>query len=550
MTIVARCCFADEGAEPITLMAPAQRHYWVGDNALLLGFPASPEGVPWNELPDGLRREIAEAAGDGSARLKGSWTLFLSRAGELIVRTDPFGTRPLFVRQISRDTVAIADEIWSLLDPMPELDIIGMADFLLVGHHLGSRTIFTDISMIEADSLVRIAAGGIHKRLLSPPAPLTIGESLDDAVDALEASLLHAYNPYRVTGSLLVGLSGGLDSRVVLATAVEQGFDVHAWTFTLYPDSEEERLARSLAQSVGVGHTVSFRGPVTLIKEALPFIRATSAQLSLEHIHAYGSRTDPPNGYEVAAWGLGGEAHSGAYLLPLNTPASQVVRERVFALAEKRDPSSLQTYLPGVPDWSDRLHALVERWYENVDRDPRRSDYIVLRNRLGRFLVWGSLSVRDRFDYIYPLLDEDVIRVTYGMPEKWQRGARAYRRLIHRRWPSLGRIHNVATGSPLSWNSRLLRLIARKLRPLHLRGRPLYFTGQEIYQNAFSPLSDRALAHMTPLLKRYGLDIEGLIQRFPNHAGPLRLRLISLYLALHESEDGGLATLSWLPGQE
>jgi asparagine synthetase B (glutamine-hydrolysing) len=515
-------------------MASEQRSIRVGERALILGYPASPDGLPWSELGEREAGDILARTLEGTARPRGGWTVVAEAAGELVIRTDGFGSRPLFWTSRGERT-CVSEDIWSLLPEHPELDPIGIADFLLVGHHLGERTSFAGVSAIEADCVLRIGRGAPSKRFLRPPQPEPADTSLEASADALESRLMAMLQPYRDLGSLLIPLSGGLDSRVVLAVAVEQGVAGGAWTVTLIPNSEEEELARAVTRVLDVDHTVTFSEPDELRPEARPFVRDTSGQLSLEHIHGYPQRLAAPEDLPVVASGVAGEVAAGTSMLPQRIAPEEVLRARARGLTAGRDPESLQDRLPGVPGWSDRLLELLDGWYAAVDRNPRLADFILIRHSPCRFRTFGLISRRDRFDYICPYLDEELINVCYGMPERWQRDATAYRRVVERRWPELARIPWERTGLPLTRYPSRLRWRARTLRRQLRLGQPIAFTDGRLYPRTFQELIETATARLRPVCDELGIDLDRLLRDAPPHrwlGRTLRLRIATLYLTL------------------
>lgn len=528
-----------EHTAPVELAAPNEQHsVWTDDRGCLwVGFPASSDRVPWQMLTSREQARLAAGAIEGSISPTGSWTLLANDGGGLVVRTDAHGTRPLFWRTAG-ECVEFADDIWSLLDPVPQLDPVGVADFLLIGHHLGRRTIFAGVSATTADSALRFGRNGITRRSFEPIQPKPFESSLDDAADMLGSALECVYEPYRDIERLLVELSGGLDSRVLIALAVEQGFHTHAWTVTLQRRSEEERLARAVAECLGVGHTVSHKPRQDLLGSARDFINRTSGQLSLEHIHAHGCHFDTPSEFNVSVNGIDGDVIcGGSFLLSPGTADDQVVEARLRQLVGS-EPSQLQVRLPGVADWLGRARRLVSEWYGYVGMNPRLSDYTVIRNRPGRFSVYGPISQRERLDYLPPFLDGDLWHVCYGMEERWQRQSQAYRRFVERRWPQLAAIPWEKTGLPVGKYPGRLAQRRRSLRRRLNLGAPISFTSPAIYGRALHPLVVTAVAACDPVMRELGIDVAGLLSDHPANTGTgrgLRLRLASLHLALQHS---------------
>jgi asparagine synthetase B (glutamine-hydrolysing) len=522
MTLLAEHTSEGGTAPGVVLHAP-EAGAWrrVGSDGLLLGFPVTRDG---------------EALG-------GSWTQLAREGDELAISSDRFGTRPLYMRTVGGRTL-VADDIWSLLDPCPALDPLGVADFLLVGYGLGRRTIFEGVSSTQADGKIRVGRSGTQIDFNPLPEPAAIAPTLDAAVDALDAELGRLLDPYGDLGRLLVPLSGGLDSRVVLAAAVDAGLDVHAWTFVARDGTAEERLAADVARTLSVPHTIS-RATDAGFADVDQFVRASSGQLSLEHMHGYGAHREAPSEYAIEANGVWGDILcGGSRLPPAGTPAAAIEQHHARSLVQGRDPNALQRHLPGVPDWEPRLRELVTRWWEDVDRDPRRADLMWARNRTARFNVHSLIAaMRDGLDYITPFLDDSMMRTCYGVGERWQRDSLAYRRAICRRWPALGRIPWQKTGLPVNRYPARRHAAMRRLRgAVGLGPASTAFTDQAVYEQAFDDLIAEAVAELSAVLDAIGIDLRRLLAAYPRetgHGGALRLRVATLAVALRGASGSG-----------
>src|SRR4051812_43130419 len=117
-----------EGSVTTTLSSPAarQRTISLGDDSLLIGFAATRDGVPVSAMPLKERQSLPERLATGKTELKGDWAFISSSSGGLTVRTNAFGTKPLFWRQDGR-TIEVADELWDLVSPDEPLDAEAIA---------------------------------------------------------------------------------------------------------------------------------------------------------------------------------------------------------------------------------------------------------------------------------------------------------------------------------------------------------------------------------------------------------------------------------------
>ncbi len=517
-----------------------QRSMWIDDDLLALGFPATTDHRPLSTVDKETLRSLGWRAIDGEAILGGGWTLIGKRPDRLIVRTDPYGSRPLFWTHSDTET-KLSEEIWPLVSPKTDIDAVGVADFLLLGQHVADRTIFRDVFSSQAHSRLTLKANGeVERSLFFYPESARVGPTLDDAISALEIALSELYLPYSDVKHLLMPLSGGLDSRVLLCLALEHGFRVHAWTFAMRPGTVEESIARRVATTLGVDHTVSIRDKTDLRKNAAAFVRATSGQLSLEHAHVYGSQWEPPREYDLAVNGIYGDAFcGGSFLLAPGQNMTELRKARLDWLLGGRPLPALQERLPGLPFWSERLQEQLTESFARAGSTPRRADLAVLCDRPGRFNVWGSIAVLDRYDFIAPFLNNDLIGVCYGMDEQWQRESIAYRKVIAKRWPSVTSIPWAKTGLPVNREAgRALRLRRRIQRRMRIPTRAMTFTDVSIYAEAFQDLSIKALEVLTKPLADIGIDLPGLADDYPvqtPHGRDLRLRAASCLLALREA---------------
>jgi len=529
MTVLAR--WTPEGVE----LCPPQheRATWVDEDTLLLGFPAAPDRTPWSRLDADRQAHLVESVVSGSDRLTGGWALIARRGGTLIVRSDPAATRPLLWRRAG-NRVTLADDIWSLLDNDHPLDPAGVADFLIVGYGVGSATIFEEVRVLGVDTVARFDADGDHLTTFDPPASDPEPRSLDEAAQALGTRFDALLAPYDDLERVLVPLSGGLDSRVLAALAVDRGLDVHAWTFALRRGSADERIARRVARTLGVPHTVSIVDPAAMPDRATAWVDRASAQMSLEHIHAFGAHTDVPEGFDVSLSGPLGETVVGdMQFLPAGTQPDDVLTARLRRLVQGRDPDLLDRRLPGVPGWSSRMLGLLQAFYETVGCDPRRSDYVVLRNRPARFTPWAVHAARDRLRWVLPYTDQALWGTTYAMPEQWRRGSVAYRHLVAERWPALGRITWERTGLPpgrrVGSAEALARHVARRIARRHSS-----FVDPRRLADKFAPQISRAQSRTAPVLSELGVDVAGLLDDHApdtTHGRALRLRLATIDLA-------------------
>ena len=531
-------------ADRVRLAPPRlQRHVDAGARYLFLGFPADTDGRPLTALTEPERAAIASHTARGDTRPRGMWSLVADDGGELVLRTDRQASRPLFWRSDAK-SAAISEDIWPLVDSSHELDPHGVADFLLAGHGLGSSTIFAGVHAAEADTILRFRRGAVD-RVVHSFEPIEAPVAVADLLDRLEDSLVRCFDPYADEERLVAGLSGGLDSRVIAALAVERGVDVIGWTFSMIPRSREVALARRVARALDLPHVISQGSPAGLLGVAGEFVLRSSAQASLEHIHAYGSERELPDNYGVLATGVWGDhGRLGDFLFPPGT--SRAVVEETFQqrLLAGRPEHLQERFLPGLSDWPERVRDLTRRWYDEAGGDPACAELMYARSRVPRMNAWGMASIRPHMEAIAPFMDEELMRACHALPHSLQHEARGFRRVIARRWPALGDIPWDRSGVPLRRDPNRIesRVQSARVRLNSRARRSGGFTDTRLYRRSLSPLISSAQSALGPMLADLGIRLDALLEDHPEESlrgAEIRLRLATIAVALEQAHTIG-----------
>lgn len=185
-----------------------------------------------------------------------------SHKQELILAGDPGGLRPIYLAH-KGETLAFAPEVKALLSVPAvsrEIDFQGIMSFVQYGFPVGDRTFFRDVKVLPGGAFARFHRGQLQierywKMQYQEDAkcePRGIQEHfLETWQDAIQRQTDHRPD----LGSLL---SGGMDTRLILAGLVAQEKKVRTFTFGV-PDSQEVRLARQVAAA---SQCVNFFTPV------------------------------------------------------------------------------------------------------------------------------------------------------------------------------------------------------------------------------------------------------------------------------------------------
>jgi asparagine synthase (glutamine-hydrolysing) len=197
-------------------------------------------------------------------RLRGMYAFALYDADDqsLLLARDPFGKKPLFLRELD-DGFAFSSEIPPLLDlPGPDagLDDEVMSEYLLRRYVTGPATFFKGVRKLNPGHyLVWKQGKAAETRFYTPPfattasQPLSFGEALESFSATLDEAVRIRMRSDAPFGAFL---SGGLDSSVVVALMARHSSGPVA-TFSVgfaERDFSELRHARRVAERFGAKH--------------------------------------------------------------------------------------------------------------------------------------------------------------------------------------------------------------------------------------------------------------------------------------------------------
>lgn len=183
--------------------------------------------------------------------------------GESLLFNDRFGMERLFVFEDDRRLI-FSSEAKAILAAVPEtrsLDADGVAEFLACGCSFGERSLFRNIRVLPPGTLVtcpRRRPGRerpyFDRAVWEQAEPLPERDFLDRFGGALEGVIQrHASQPPAVA----LSLTGGLDSRMIMASLAAGRRSVSCYTFgSMHRDTYDVRVARSVAERCGQPHTV------------------------------------------------------------------------------------------------------------------------------------------------------------------------------------------------------------------------------------------------------------------------------------------------------
>ena len=421
------------------------------------------DGELWPEgrsAPPPSAEELARVAGDPEA-LAAADGLFTAATFETSSRTltlasDRLGLRPLYYMETA-DWFAFAGEVKALLaicGGLPPIDDTAVRQFFAFDHMFGDRTWWRGVQLMRAASLWRITQ---HERTRT--TYWTFDDVAPDPLDETElgreltARWSQAVARDSRPGLTPLLLSGGQDSRLLLAELREQGRDVLAVTFGR-PQSPDMRLARECARTAGIEHRQCVLTMQNWWDGREAAIWQTDGLVSVHHLHA-----------AIAAPAI----HAGNLYSPTN-----------FAGDLLFGGSLLYGEVP--PSWRQNPEPLLARTFIDnpiVGRDEALDAALVdartctagsspicfhLSQRVRRLTLTGPGCLAADCEPVFPSVSRNLIELSLaGMTDELRLHHRFYNRWLVRRHPRFfAEIPWQATGRGLAESRRTL--VLRSLR--------------------------------------------------------------------------------------
>ena len=312
------------------------------------------------------------------------------------------------------------------------LDAETLPEFVTFEYPGGERTLIAGARALPVATRVDLTATGPSETSYWPRAerwtPLPEAEAQRHAERALLESLGRRLD--RIDRPLL-GLTGGLDSRVAAGALRELGIPFEALTWGA-PDSPEPSAAREAAEALGAPHRWRPAEP--------PDSRAALARLT--RLALWSDGTCPldlwgevlPTQGSAFVTGLGGEVGRAFYYMPraLEEPDPSIRRLRRLLAVPLRIPRARREAVRAV-------EGRVEEWLADAEtlgyRGWARLDAMYGEQRLRR---WGRLVLqRSEPPVVAAFATPEVTRALVSLPLRERVSSGFHRRFLSTRLPQL-----------------------------------------------------------------------------------------------------------------
>ena len=338
---------------------------------------------------------------------------------------DRFGLQRLCFHE-AKDAFYFAAEAKAILAIRPELrsmDSRGIGEFITSGCVLENRTLFTGIHALPAASAWSFRGGALEKKAAYfEPREWEQQEALDEESyyqqlrEAFTTRLPRYFNGRERIG---VSLTGGLDTRIIMAWRKAASGDLPCYTFgSMYRENQDVYLARRVAEICGQ-----------------PYQVVTDDERVLSRFPHYAERTlyltdgCVDISRSVDLWN-NEMARQIAPVRMVGTFGSEIIRKSVM----------FKAVLPSPVPFSPEMFAEISRGvdtYRNLLRGNRTS--LVAFTQTAAYHFGVVMLEQTQLTLRSPYLDNEIVRTVFRAP-KVEQGEDVRMRLIREGSPALARL--------------------------------------------------------------------------------------------------------------
>jgi asparagine synthase (glutamine-hydrolysing) len=352
----------------------------------------------------------------------------LEADGQLVLATDRLGFRPLYFTE-TRDWFAYAAEVKALLAiqaRVPPIDELAVRQYFAFDHMLGDRTWWCGINLIPPAALWHIA-GSDSRRQQYWTFDRLRRERCDPAEGQEEFGRLwaQAVREHRRPGTTPVLLSGGLDSRLLIAELLAQDADIVAVTYGSR-HSPEVGPARAVARVGGFDHRVCEWTTRNWWQGRERAIWQTDGLVNANHLHPAIAMEEMRVGTCYSPMNMLGDLLFGGSHLE-RTPWSEL-QMHPERLMERRFVAN-----PFV-----QLEEALEVAKPDIQRDPAgpSSDCVHLRQRVRRYVLHSPGCFGPYCETVFPGSGLDFLQLFLGsLSDDDRRGHKFYNAFLASRHP-------------------------------------------------------------------------------------------------------------------
>ncbi|NIO86686.1 MAG: hypothetical protein GTN53_39315, partial [Candidatus Aminicenantes bacterium] len=355
-------------------------------------------------------------------KLKGAFNIIIWDDNEkkLTVANDRYGLRPIYYAQ-GKNGLYLASEVKAILacnDVSQNIDHFAIASLFFFGFVMENKTYFESIKLLAPASLLVFKNNevSVSNYWDFNFADRNEGRTQDYYEQKLAGLILQAIERHTKDGArITVPLSGGLDSRTILAGIPKEYYPVNTVTFGTEV-MDDVKIARRISNVLGADHHYLELSPEDIINNAKKIVNITDGMISF--IHSTGNmKFELIKDYTDVC--LDGMQPFGSFFSP-------------FAIFKKKEKLLIADYLfQPLKDLAKSL--FVQPYYRKIRDYPREIianisrkckatsassiiDYSIATQYVRRFVNYGNIVKRTHVEVRSPFFDNDLVDFIVNTP--------------------------------------------------------------------------------------------------------------------------------------
>jgi len=398
---------------------------------------------------------------DSVKNLNGEYniTIYNKENNEITFFNDRFASRKLYYTK-RNDVLFAASEkkaIFSILNEKLEISGYGLIELFALSHNLGDTTIFHDIKVLTPASILSYKNGNptvkkywelnFRKDSQKISSKGLVNQMADTLKDAAEKK-------YRGRNNLGMGLSGGLDSRVVAVTVPTDIRPVFARTCGT-KNSGEVIAASKIAERLSFNHFVHAPNQIELSKIIYPIVWRSESYVSFINLLSIVTHFELKDKMWYNLGGHFGDALTGKHLKPfMFFPNSKnefikKVFEYYTGKTYKNEHDLKRIFNPVF--FEQYFNSVKENFYNsfrsiNSENNPDLFNIWDLTQRQARFTFSSAAVDNYIFQKILLFTDYEFVDIMLNVKLSLRFGQILYKKMIATQFSIISNIPNSHTG--------------------------------------------------------------------------------------------------------
>ena len=375
--------------------------------------------------------------------------LYNKEENKVYLISDRFGYKPLHWGIVEGDLVWSSELKGFLAHAAfrPTIDQEAVKEFFGIGHLLEDRTWFQGVELVPPASVITfdIKDSKIEHRHYwswSDIKPVNIADERELAEKIGQLFKESVRRRVKRNERIGISLSGGLDSRAILAAVPKECQSLNTFTFGC-ENCDDLKIAAKVSKIQGAKHHIFNLDANNWLAPRINGVWRTDGNLNLLHMHGIEFHDEYKEFMDINLNGFTGDLIIGGSFLD-----SKYLDKKI----DTKIISNLKKYEIKIKSFRN--------WYMIDKIDP-----YFLCNHVRRFTNSGSISIASVLEQRKPFLDNKLIELVYGISDALRNESYIYNRMLLKMFPEYYKsIPWQKTGCPISYPSNLIKLIKFKNR--------------------------------------------------------------------------------------